>query len=111
MNDCLFCKIISKQIKSNIVHDGKLVLAFSDVNPQAPHHMLVIPKRHINSPDEASKDELAELFSTAAEIAKNIRIKDTGYRIVINQGPDAGQAVPHLHLHIIGGRKLNWPPG
>ncbi len=111
MNNCLFCKIANKEIKSNIVHDGKLVLAFSDINPQAPQHILVIPKRHVNSPDEANKDELAELFSTAVKIADDLKIKDPGYRIVINQGPDAGQAVPHLHLHVIGGRKLNWPPG
>jgi len=111
VSDCLFCKIATGQIKSEKVFENDTIFAFKDINPQAPQHILVIPKRHINSPAEATGSELTAIFSAAARIADELKIKDSGFRMVFNQGPDAGQAVPHLHLHLLGGRPLHWPPG
>ena len=113
MSDCLFCKIVAKEIPGDIVHESSEVLAFKDINPGAPTHVLVIPKRHIGSASELSGSDgelLAEMFTVMASVAKESGL-DGGHRIVTNIGPDAGQSVPHLHFHVMGGRSLSWPPG
>jgi len=111
--DCLFCKIIERQIPASIVYEDDRVLAFNDINPQAPTHVLVVPKRHIASLDELSQgdDEIVgEVVRRAAAIAKERGIT-AGYRTVFNTNRDAGQTVFHIHLHLLGGRSLHWPPG
>ena len=112
--DCLFCKIAKGEIKSKIVYENDSTLAFEDIDPKAPTHILVIPKRHIekiSDLNQQNKNIVAELVMAANEIAKKKNIAAPGYRLVLNCGPDAGQAVFHIHLHLLGGRKMNWPPG
>jgi histidine triad (HIT) family protein len=112
--NCLFCKIASGQIVAKIVYQDEDVVAFEDINPQAPHHMLIIPRRHIASVQDLTPEEgpvLAHVFATAAQLAHNMGFDEGGYRIVTNMGPDAGQSVLHLHFHLLGGRRLGWPPG
>jgi histidine triad (HIT) family protein len=109
----LFEKIATKQIPAQIIFEDDLVLALKDINPQAPVHILVVPKKPIPRIAEAKSDDhkvLGHLLLKAAEIAGKQNLPN-GYRLVINNGPDAGESVPHLHLHIIGGRKMAWPPG
>lgn len=113
-NDCLFCKIIKGDIKSKIVYENDDVFAFHDIGPKAPTHILIIPKSHIekiSDLNQQNKSVISDLVLAANEIAKQTGIDKTGYRLVLNCGPDAGQAVFHLHIHLLGGRKLNWPPG
>ncbi|MFP5352611.1 MAG: histidine triad nucleotide-binding protein [Actinomycetota bacterium] len=113
MSDCLFCKIVAKEIDSTVVHESSEVLAFQDINPAAPTHVLVIPKRHIASAAELGPDDgnlLAEMFQTMTAVATAAGL-ERGHRIVTNIGEDAGQAVHHLHFHVLGGRTLSWPPG
>ena len=110
----LFEKIIARQIPADIVYEDDLVLAFRDIKPQAPTHVLLIPKKAIPRIAEATAaDEkvLGHLLLKAAEVAAKLGLKEGGYRLVFNNGRDAGEAVPHLHLHILGGRALAWPPG
>jgi histidine triad (HIT) family protein len=110
----LFEKIIARQIPADIVYEDDLVLAFRDIKPHAPVHVLIIPKKVIPRIAEAkSEDEkmLGHLLLKAAEVAEKLGLKTTGYRLVINNGPHAGESVPHLHCHILGGRALAWPPG
>jgi len=113
LSDCIFCKIANKEIKSDIVYEDDRVVAFNDINPHAPVHVLVIPKKHIVGVAEA-RDEDAELIGhlqlVAAKLAEEKGVAE-GYRIVVNSGPLAGQSVMHLHYHLLGGRRLNWPPG
>ena len=113
MSDCIFCKIANKEIESDIVYEDDRAVAFNDINPHAPVHILVIPKKHIAGVAEA-QDEDAELMGhlqlVAARLAKEKGVAE-GYRIVVNSGPLAGQSVMHLHYHLLGGRRLNWPPG
>lgn len=113
MNDCLFCRIISGEIPSKKVYEDQHTYAFEDINPQAPTHVLVVPKKHIRGLKEA-RGEDSELIGfchlAAANIARQRGIED-GYRTVLNVGPRAGQSVFHLHVHLIGGRGLQWPPG
>lgn len=113
MSDCLFCKLIAGQIPSKKVYEDEKVFAFEDIQPQAPTHVLIVPKRHIVGLKEA-KPEDAEILGycqlAAAKIARERGIED-GYRTVYNVGPRAGQSVFHLHLHLLGGRDLKWPPG
>ena len=114
MADCLFCKIIEGQIPSAMVHSGDRVVAFKDINPQAPTHVLVLPRRHIatlNDLTEADDGLVGELVRTAAMIAKKNGHAEAGYRTVFNCNADAGQTVFHIHLHLLGGRKMTWPPG
>ena len=112
MMDCVFCKIANKQIPSSIVFEDDRVVAFNDIAPQAPVHVLVIPKKHVTSVAELDEMELVkELFAVMKRIAQQKGIDRSGYRIVVNHGKDAGQAVPHLHFHLLGGRSLEWPPG
>ena len=114
MRDCIFCKIVSKEIKSDIVYEDDKIMVFKDINPQAPVHHLVIPKNHIASLSECSdekKEIIGELLLKAKEIAAGIPELEGGFRIVINDGKDAGQAVFHIHAHLLGGRRMSWPPG
>jgi histidine triad (HIT) family protein len=112
--DCLFCKIASGEIPATLVHDGRDVVAFRDIHPQAPVHVLVIPREHLGSLDEvgeAHREILGTLHLTAAEIARKEGIAEGGYRTVLNVGADGGQSVGHVHLHVLGGRAMGWPPG
>ena len=114
MLDCLFCKVINREIPGSIVYEDERVLAFNDINPQAPTHVLIVPKRHVESLNElrAADDQIiGELVRRAAAIAKERGISVGGYRIVFNTNRDAGQSVWHLHLHLLGGRTMTWPPG
>ncbi len=115
MGETIFSKIIRKEIPAAIVYETETVLAFKDINPQAPVHVLIIPKKEIDmifNLDIATESEvLADLFSAAKKIAQDLGIADKGYRLVINNGDDGGQEVQHLHLHLLGGRKMTWPPG
>ncbi|MBD2258192.1 histidine triad nucleotide-binding protein [Pseudanabaena sp. FACHB-2040] len=112
--DTLFGKIIRREIPANIVYEDDLCLAFTDINPQAPTHILVIPKKPIPSLSEAEaedKELLGHMLLTIKEIAQQSGLQENGYRVVINTGNDGGQTVFHLHMHILGGRPLQWPPG
>ena len=114
MDDCLFCKIAAGQIPSKIVYQDEDVVAFEDINPQAPYHILLIPRRHIASMADLTEEDgtlLARLFMVAAKLAHKLGFDESGYRFVTNVGPDAGQSVFHLHFHLLGGRKFAWPPG
>jgi len=112
--DCLFCKIANKEIPSTAVYEDSKVFAFRDIDPQAPCHILIIPKMHIDSAleiDSDNADVISHIFVVAAEIAKKEGIDKNGYRIVTNIGEYGGQSVKHLHYHMLGGRLLAWPPG
>jgi len=109
---CLFCKIISKEIPASIVYEDDKVLAFNDINPQAPVHILVIPKEHVQGVAEIKDTRvISDLYAVMQKLAEQKGLDKTGYRIVVNHGKDAGQAVAHLHFHLLGGRFLSWPPG
>ena len=113
MADCIFCKVVSGEIPSDLVHEGEQVIAFRDINPQAPTHVLVIPKTEIASLDDIGVDDqliLGHMLLVIRKLAEQLRLTG-GYRVVVNCGADAGQTVPHLHLHLLGGRELKWPPG
>ena len=110
----LFEKIIHRQIPAQIVYEDDQILAFRDINPQALIHILLVPKKVIPRIGEARPEDqqvLGQLILKAAEIARTVGVGDSGYRLVINNGPDGGETVPHLHLHLLGGRPLGWPPG
>ena len=114
MEDCIFCKIATKEMPSEIVAEDEETIAFKDINPQAPVHILVIPKKHIaNSAAAAAEDEalLGRLILTGCQVASEAGVSQTGFRLVLNNGCDAGEAVPHMHLHELGCRALGWPPG
>lgn len=114
MSKTLFEKIVAREIPAQIVYEDELVIAFRDIAPQAPKHVLLIPKKPIPRMAEATPADhqvLGHLMLKAAEVAEKLGLKQGGYRLVFNNGPDAGEAVPHLHCHILGGRKLTWPPG
>ena len=114
MNDCLFCKIIERKTPSHIVYEDEQVLAFTDLNPQAPVHILIVPKKHIetlNDVQDADNPLLGHMLSTAKKIAAEMQIEDSGYRTVINCNEGGGQMVYHIHLHLLGGRTMDWPPG
>lgn len=114
MPDCLFCKIVAGDIPATVVHDDALTLAFRDLNPQAPTHVLVITKTHhadVGALAAADPEELTALHRTAAAVAADEGVAGSGWRLVFNTGPGAGQSVPHVHGHVLGGRHLEWPPG
>ncbi|MCW2880930.1 MAG: histidine triad protein [Sphaerisporangium sp.] len=114
MTDCLFCKIVTKEIQATIVYETDRTVAFRDVNPQAPTHVLVIPKDHYENAAAlaAADDGLAdEVLKTAHAVAVQEGVAGSGYRLVFNTGPQAGQTVSHVHGHVLGGRELHWPPG
>jgi|ERR1700733_1469301 histidine triad (HIT) family protein len=111
---CLFCKIVRREISAEVVLEDDEVLAFKDVRPVAPSHALVIPKKHLTSIHEAETADgalLGRMMLAAQEVAEKLGLGSSGYRLVINTGPDAGQSVFHLHMHVLGGRTLAWPPG
>jgi histidine triad (HIT) family protein len=113
-NNCLFCRIIAGEIPSNTVYEDDLALAFRDINPQAPAHVLIIPKQHIASLSEASQDDqalLGHLMLVVPKLASQLGLADGGYRMVVNTGAGAGQSVWHIHVHLLGGRAMGWPPG
>ena len=114
MEDCIFCKISSKELDSKIVYENDFVTAFADLDPKAPVHILVIPKKHIGNFNELKRGDeklIADLMLACKEIAKNVGIDESGYRIVINCGKDGGQLIGHLHIHLLGKRSMKWPPG
>jgi histidine triad (HIT) family protein len=114
MSECLFCKIIGGKIPAKMVMENAYAAAFRDINPQASTHILVIPKKHIESLNDISGEDsntIGAIHLMIRDLAESEGIKDSGYRVVVNCGKDAGQAVNHLHYHLIGGRKLGWPPG
>ncbi|HDL64242.1 MAG TPA: histidine triad nucleotide-binding protein [Proteobacteria bacterium] len=111
---CLFCEIIDRNIPADIVFEDDEILAFRDVDPRAPVHILIIPKKHISGLSEANESDrelMGRICIAASRIAGQEGIDQSGYRLVVNSGPDAGQAVDHLHFHLLGGRPLGWPPG
>ena len=114
MADCLFCKIVRREIPATLVYEDERVVAFNDINPQAPTHVLVVPKRHIATLNELGTEEdrlVGELVRRAAAIAAERGLSAGGYRTVFNTNRDAGQTVFHIHLHLLGGRAMTWPPG
>ena len=113
-SSCIFCKIAAREIPAEILRESDRVVAFRDLNPQAPTHILLIPKEHIASLADATDDHgamLADIAQAATHLARTEGIDQTGWRLVSNVGPDAGQAVFHLHFHLLGGRRMLWPPG
>ena len=115
MSDCIFCKIANKEAKSNIVFEDEMIIAFRDLDPKAPEHVLIIPKKHIESlmDLQPADKELAShiLLDVIPKLANDLKIKDKGFRVVVNTGEDGGQTVSHLHFHLLGGRSMTWPPG
>lgn len=114
MTECIFCKIARAEMKAQVIYSDEDVVAFRDINPQAPTHVLVIPRKHIPSIADCAPADLpllAKLLQTSAKIADMESVRESGYRLVLNAGEDAGQAVDHLHVHVLGGRKMAWPPG
>jgi len=112
--DCLFCKIVNKEINADIVYDDPDILGFTDVNPQAPTHVLFIPKKHISTINDISESEqhiAGKLIIAAQQYARKISVAENGYRVVMNCNSDAGQTVYHIHLHFLAGRQMQWPPG
>jgi histidine triad (HIT) family protein len=112
--DCIFCKIVSKQIPANLVYQDEQVTAFRDLNPQAPTHVLLVPNQHIASTESLEPEHdaiVGAVMRTARSIARSAGVADSGYRLVVNTGRDANNTVAHLHVHLLGGRAMSWPPG
>ncbi len=112
--DCIFCKIVRKELPATIVFENTEITAFRDVNPQAPTHLLIIPNQHIatiNDSDSTHEPLLGRMVLTAKQLAKSEQLSDSGYRLVFNVNSDGGQEVYHIHLHLLGGRQMTWPPG
>ena len=111
MTDCLFCKIVNKEIPAEIIYEDNQFVAFKDIEPKAPVHLLVVPKKHILSVNHLTPEDntlVGELFLVAQKMARTEKVAETGYRLIFNIGKDAGQTVDHLHLHLLGGEKLPW---
>ncbi|HSR16299.1 MAG TPA: histidine triad nucleotide-binding protein [Gemmatimonadales bacterium] len=114
MSDCIFCRIASGEIPARLAGRSAGAVAFHDLNPQAPTHVLVIPSRHLGGANDAAGEGGAiwsEVMGLAVQVAKDLGLQDGGYRLVVNQGRDGGQSVNHLHVHVLGGRRMGWPPG
>jgi len=113
-DDCLFCKILSGDIPADIIYESESTIAFRDINPQAPTHVVIIPRRHIatiNDLEDRDRETIGNLYLAAKEIAADEGLSDPGYRVVMNCNAGAGQSVFHIHLHLLGGRGMKWPPG
>jgi histidine triad (HIT) family protein len=113
-NSCIFCRIAAEDAPSNIIYKDELAVAFADIDPKAPSHILIVPREHMDSLNDAARGDeplLGHLLRLASKIANQIGIAETGFRTVVNTGDDGGQSVQHLHLHLLGGRKMTWPPG
>lgn len=114
MSDCLFCKIAEHQVESDVIYEDDDLVAFHDINPQAPTHILIIPRKHIatvNDAGEEDQDLLGKMVLKARDLAGEQGIASDGYRLAMNTGNNGGQAVYHIHLHLLGGRAMQWPPG
>lgn len=114
MSSCIFCKIINREIPGKIAHESDVAIAFYDLNPVSPHHLLFIPKKHIESLDAMTEEDssiISKVLFELSEFAKTNEYNKTGYRVVTNTGKDAGQTVFHIHFHLLAGREFNWPPG
>ncbi|MGD2074202.1 MAG: histidine triad nucleotide-binding protein [Gammaproteobacteria bacterium] len=114
MTDCLFCKMVSGEIEPDKVYEDEAVLAFRDIDPQAPTHVLVVPKEHVSTLNELDRDSaglIGKMMLAATEVAKREGIAEPGYRTVLNCNEQGGQSVFHIHLHLLGGRRMRWPPG
>ena len=112
--ECIFCGIVNRSLPAELIYESDLIVAFRDITPQAPTHVLIVPREHVESVaqlDESHTELLGEMFLAANAIAQQEGIGETGYRLVFNCGRAAGQSVDHVHLHLLGGRKLGWPPG
>ena len=112
--DCIFCRIVSGEVPADVVLTSDRAVAFRDVNPQAPVHVLVVPRRHVENAATVTHEDadlVADLLVTARRVAEELGVADGGYRLVLNVGDDALNSVPHLHVHVLGGRRLGWPPG
>jgi histidine triad (HIT) family protein len=114
MADCIFCEIVHKRMKSDMVYEDENLVAFRDINPQAPVHLLIVPRQHIESVQDVKADEselMGKMLLIAQKLAQNNQIDEGGYRLVLNYGINGGQTVSHLHMHLLGGRRMTWPPG
>ncbi|HLN85610.1 MAG TPA: histidine triad nucleotide-binding protein [Candidatus Limnocylindrales bacterium] len=114
MNNCLFCGIVDGKVKANLVYQDDFVVAFKDIAPKAPVHILIIPRQHLVSVSDIAEQDhalIGQIFQVAARLACEQGIADSGFRVVVNSGADAGQSVFHLHYHLLGGRQMSWPPG
>ena len=112
--DCLFCKMVAGQVPVEIVYQDKDIIAFDDIHPKAPHHKLIIPRKHLSTLNEMTaedKDLMGHMLYTAKQLAKELGFAESGYRIVMNCNADGGQVIFHVHLHLLGGKFLKWPPG
>lgn len=113
-SDCIFCRIVAGEAEAEVVHASDHTVAFRDLNPQAPVHVLVVPRRHVENAatvTAADAELVADLLVSARQVAEKLGVADSGYRLVLNVGEDALNSVPHLHAHVLGGRRLGWPPG
>jgi histidine triad (HIT) family protein len=113
-NACIFCQIVAGQARADVLHRDELVVAFRDIRQAAPTHILIVPAKHVKSLMELRAEDdrlLGHMFSVAQELAVQEHIAESGYRVVVNTGPDGGQTVFHLHMHLLGGRPMHWPPG
>lgn len=111
---CLFCKIAAKEIPAKILYEEKHIIAFHDVKPQAPHHVLIIPRKHIATINDIQFEDnelIGDMMLVAKKLAADLKIADAGYRVIMNCNQDGGQAVYHIHFHLLGGRQMGWPPG
>ena len=114
MSDCIFCRIAAGEIPANIAAQNDEIVAFHDVDPRAPVHVLIIPRKHIagvNDLKEGDAPLIGRMYLMARDLAQKLGVSETGYRLVLNTGPEAGQSVWHIHLHLLGGRRMTWPPG
>ena len=114
MSNCLFCDIVDGKIKANLIYQDEAVLAFTDIAPKAPVHVLIIPRKHIVSVLDLDANDgavIGRIFLVAGRLARELGIAESGFRVVVNSGADAGQSVLHLHYHLLGGRQMTWPPG
>ncbi len=114
MHECVFCNIISKKMPAEFVYEDERIVAFRDINPQAPVHVLIVPRKHIettNDVGEADKDLIGDMILVAKKVAEQEGVAESGYRLVMNCNENSGQEIYHIHLHLLGGRRMTWPPG